>query len=111
MSKVSMTVKQISDLGLLDKVFNYLGINPYALNEGQIDYSDTLEFDTEFKSRKDYLKAKLEKQKKLLQSIVDTMTEEQLHDWNIVQYDGNNYNEMIGIATLITHEFTEEDLI
>lgn len=49
MSKVSMTVQQITDLGLKDKVFEYLGINPYALNEGQIGYDSILEFDTEFK--------------------------------------------------------------
>lgn len=49
MSKVSMTVQQIKDLGLWDKVSEYLGINPWALNEGQIDNDEVLEFDTEFK--------------------------------------------------------------
>ena len=58
MSKVSMTVKQIKELGLLDKVFEYCNINPYALNEGQIDYDDTLEFDTEFKKEEKVLQNK-----------------------------------------------------
>ena len=49
MSKVSMTVKQIMELGLWDKVSEYLGINPFALNEGQISINEVLEFDTEFK--------------------------------------------------------------
>lgn len=49
MSKVSMTVQQIRDLGLWDKVCDYLKLNPYALNEGLIDNDDVLEFDTEFK--------------------------------------------------------------
>jgi len=52
MSKVSMTVKQIIELGLWDKVAEYLDINPYALNEGQISYNEVLEFDTEFKKFK-----------------------------------------------------------
>ena len=49
MSKVSMTVKQIMELGLWDKVSEYLGINPFALSEGQISNDEVLEFDTEFK--------------------------------------------------------------
>jgi len=52
MSKVSMTVKQIVELGLWDKVAEYLGINIYALNEGQISDNEVLEFDTEFKKSK-----------------------------------------------------------
>ena len=49
MSKVSMTVKQIMELGLWDKVSEYLGINPFALSEDQISNNEVLEFDTEFK--------------------------------------------------------------
>lgn len=49
MSKVLMTVKQIQDLGLWDRVSEYLHINPYALNEGQISEDEVLEFDSEFK--------------------------------------------------------------
>ena len=49
MSKVSMTVKQIMELGLWDKVSEYLGINPFALSESQISNDEILEFDTEFK--------------------------------------------------------------
>ena len=49
MSKVSMTVKQIMELGLWDKVSEYLSINPFALSEGQKFNDEVLEFDTEFK--------------------------------------------------------------
>lgn len=49
MSKVSMTVKQIKELGLWDKVSEFCGINPWALNEGRISENEVLEFDTEFK--------------------------------------------------------------
>jgi len=52
MSKVSMTVKQIMELGLWDKVCEYLGINPFALSEGRISINEVLEFDTEFKKPK-----------------------------------------------------------
>jgi len=52
MSKVSMTVKQIMELNLWDKVCEYLGINPFALSEGQISINEVLEFDTEFKKPK-----------------------------------------------------------
>lgn len=58
MSMVSMTVKQIKDLGLWDKVCEYKGINPWAINEGIMDYDDIIEFDTEFKAEdklKEYL--------------------------------------------------------
>lgn len=49
MSMVSMTVRQIFDLKLWDKVCKYKGINSYAVNEGLIGYDDIIEFDTEFK--------------------------------------------------------------
>lgn len=52
MSLIKMTVKQIFDLGLWDKVCEYKNINPYALNEGLITYDDVIEFDTEFKTYK-----------------------------------------------------------
>lgn len=49
MGNVKMTVKQIKDLGLWEKVCDYKGINPWGVNEGLIDYDDIIEFDTEFK--------------------------------------------------------------
>lgn len=51
MSKVSMTVRQITDLGLWDKVCEYKGWNPYIKNHGQIDDNEIVEFDSEFKKR------------------------------------------------------------
>ncbi|XZN14429.1 hypothetical protein ACSW9O_15290 (plasmid) [Clostridium perfringens] len=61
MSNVKMTVQQIKDLGLWDKVCDYKGINPWSTNEGLINYDDIIEFDTEFKevdkkNIKDFLK-------------------------------------------------------
>lgn len=52
MSKVSMTARQIKDLGLWDKVCEYTGINPWAFNEGQITDDEIIEFDSEFKKPK-----------------------------------------------------------
>jgi len=49
MSLVTMTVKQIMDLGLWDKVCKYKGWDIWILNEGKIDSSEEVEFDTEFK--------------------------------------------------------------
>lgn len=53
MSKVSLTVKQIMNLGLWDKVCDYKGWNPYCYNEGQIDSNEIVEFDDEFKKECD----------------------------------------------------------
>ena len=49
MSKVTMTVKQIMDLGLWEKVCEYKGWSVWGVNEGRIDSSEDVEFDTEFK--------------------------------------------------------------
>lgn len=49
MSIIKMTARQIIDLGLWDRVCEYKGINPYAVNEGLMKDSDIIEFDTEFK--------------------------------------------------------------
>lgn len=49
MSKISMTARQIKDLGLWDQVCEYTGINPWAFNEGQITDDEIIEFDSEFK--------------------------------------------------------------
>jgi len=31
--ETTLTVRQLIDLGMIDKVMDYLGINPYARNE------------------------------------------------------------------------------
>ena len=46
MSKISMTLKQILDLGLWDRVCEYKGWMPFEKNNMSI--SDIVEFDTEF---------------------------------------------------------------
>lgn len=49
MAKIELTVKQIMNLGLWDKVCEYKGWNTWILNEGQIDENDLVEFDDAFK--------------------------------------------------------------
>jgi len=48
-SKVSMTVRQIINLGLWDRVCEYKNWKPWILNEGKIGGDDIVEFDSEFK--------------------------------------------------------------
>lgn len=54
MSTVKMTVKQILDLGLWDKVCEYKDWSPWILNEGQIGEDELVEFDSEFKKEPEY---------------------------------------------------------
>lgn len=49
MSLIKMTVREIMDLGLWEKVCKYKGYDEWILNEGKIGENDTIEFDTEFK--------------------------------------------------------------
>lgn len=51
MSIVRMTVQQCRDLGLWDKYCEWSGCSPYAINEGQINSDDKIEFDSEFKKK------------------------------------------------------------
>jgi hypothetical protein len=44
-----MTVKQLNNLCLWEKVREYKGWNPYIRNEGQIADDEVVEFDDEFK--------------------------------------------------------------
>jgi len=44
-----MTIQQIMDLNLWDKVCKYKGWNTLILNDGQIDESEVVTFDSEFK--------------------------------------------------------------
>lgn len=53
MSQVRLTVKQIMNLGLWDKVCEYKGYNPWILNEGGISHDDYIEFDDEFKKEEE----------------------------------------------------------
>ena len=49
MAEITMTVRQIKNLGLWDKVVEYKGWSPWIINEGRIDYDDKVTFDDEFK--------------------------------------------------------------
>lgn len=86
MSNVKMTVRQIKDLGLWEKVCDYKGINPWGINEGLIDYDDIIEFDTEFKvlntrNIKDFLEDRYE------------YVEEIKNKANKLYYEVNNFKD------------------
>lgn len=49
MSYIQLTVRQIINLGLWNKVCEYKGWNEWILNEGRIDENEMVEFDDEFK--------------------------------------------------------------
>lgn len=49
MAEIELTVKQIMNLGLWDKVCEYKGWNEYLLNEGLIEESELVTLDDEFK--------------------------------------------------------------
>lgn len=49
MAKTELTVRQIMNLGLWDRVCEYKDWNPYILNEGRISEDEIVEFDDEFK--------------------------------------------------------------
>lgn len=51
--ETTLTVKQLRDLGILDKVIDYLKLNPYSLNEGLLKDDDELTFDSEFKDKEE----------------------------------------------------------
>ncbi len=53
MSVVKMTVRQIVDLGLWEKVCEYKGWDYYIRREGTISDEEEVEFDTEFKKEID----------------------------------------------------------
>jgi len=48
MSEVKMTVQQIMDLGLWEKVCEYKGWNIWIVNEGKMQEDEIVEFDTTF---------------------------------------------------------------
>lgn len=90
MSKISMTVRQIKDLGLWDKVCEYKDINPWAINEGSIEYDDVIEFDTEFKEEdklKEYLKYK--------QNEIDIIRAELTELVENIDYNGKSGEELL----------------
>lgn len=49
MAVIELTVKQIMNLGLWDKVCEYKGWEPYILSEGKISEDELVTFDDEFK--------------------------------------------------------------
>lgn len=53
MAKIELTVKQIQNLGLWEKVCDYKGWDYYAINEGKIAEDDIVEFDDTFETNKE----------------------------------------------------------
>ena len=53
--ETTLTVKQLKDLGIIHKVIDYLKLNPYCMNEGQLQDDDKLTFDSEFKEKKELI--------------------------------------------------------
>ncbi|MCL1696325.1 hypothetical protein [Lysinibacillus sp. BPa_S21] len=49
MTRTTLTVKQIHELGLWEKVCEYKGWDTWILNEGKIEEDELVEFDSEFK--------------------------------------------------------------
>lgn len=49
MAEITLTVRQIIDLDLWDKVCEYKGWDPWILNEGRVDENEDVTFDSEFK--------------------------------------------------------------
>lgn len=56
MAEITLTVQQIFDLGLWDKICEYKGWNVWIVNEGQIQMDDIVTFDSEFKKEDDVSK-------------------------------------------------------
>lgn len=49
MAEITLTVRQIINLGIWDKVCEYKEYNPWILTEGRIEEDDYITFDDEFK--------------------------------------------------------------
>jgi hypothetical protein len=71
MSRVSMTVRQICDLGLWSEVCEQESLNPWAINEGLISDDDTIEFDSGLLSEECYMDVKDDKQ--LIDYIIEKL--------------------------------------
>ncbi|GEM_PF-6238485 len=53
MSEITMTARQIMNLGLWEKVCEYKDWNPYILNEGRIDEDELITFDDSFEKQEE----------------------------------------------------------
>jgi len=85
MSKVEMKVRQIIELGLWEKVCEHKGWEPHLLNDGRIDYDDSVEFDTTFP------KDTRTEVQKLAEDLHDTMC-----TWNHIDGCGWWYEDWSG---------------
>lgn len=89
MSIVRMTVKQCRDLGLWYNYCEWSGCNPYAINEGQIDNDDEIEFDSEFK------KEEKQEDKKLTYMIITYDMNMENEDTDYLYTTKENYSDDI----------------
>lgn len=79
MAKVKMTVRQIMDLGLWEKVCSYKGWDCYILNEGRISEDEIVEFDSQFKNEGRKTK-ELSVNMHMYMECADSKTEEELRE-------------------------------
>jgi len=99
-----MTVQQIMDLNLWDKVCEHKGWNPWILNEGQIDENEVVTFDSEFK-----------KDDSNIESLYKTMSDKHIKlnenleyylDWLSVNYGEDK--KLLFIITSICEEVASQ---
>lgn len=69
MNKVRMTVRQTIELGLWDRVVEYLGWDPYVVAEGRVELDEVIEFDSDFKKEEKELSK--ETKKMILDCVLD----------------------------------------
>lgn len=87
MSKVSLTVRQIMNLGLWDKVCEYKHWSPWIYNEGQIDENEIVDFDDEFKQEDEEENFEIEYGKEYIRkNIVYSIIEEIKFEYNYEDY-------------------------
>lgn len=87
MAVIELTVKQIMNLGLWDKVCEYKGWEPYILSEGRIDEDELVMFDDTFE--KDYDKQE-ENELRYAVSVIENklnkiknLTKAEIKEWSI----------------------------
>lgn len=86
MSKVSMSVKEIWDLGLWDNVCEYKDWNPWIRNEGQISDDEIVEFDSKFEKEDEVIEIDYEKEY-LRKDIAYKIIQKISFEYNFEQYE------------------------
>lgn len=69
MAEITMTVRQIMNLGLWDKVCEYKGWNPWILNEGRIGENESVTFNDTFE------KPEEKKDRAVIDALIESLHE------------------------------------